>query len=80
VDEAVTSGAGDAVLLTGGQVLKMRWTKASDRAVAVFTDLTGRTVRLPPGQTWISLVPTGTAVDVFNPSAVTTTSPPRITP
>jgi len=80
VDEAVTAGTGDAVLLTGGQALKLRWSKPSDKAVAVFTDLTGRTVRLPAGQTWISLVPTGTAVDVSNPTAATASTSPRITP
>ena len=70
VDEAVTTGSGDAILLTGGQQVPLRWTKQNERAVTAFTDATGRTMRLPPGQTWVVLVPKGSAVDVVNPTVV----------
>lgn len=71
VDEAVTTGTGDAILLSGGQQVPLRWTKGSDRAVTMFTDATGRSLRLPVGQTWVVLVPKGTAVNVVNPTVST---------
>jgi hypothetical protein len=78
VDEAVTIGAGDAVLLTRGQRIPLRWSKTGDKAVTVFTDTAGRTLRLPAGQTWIALVPTGTAIDVVNPTAVTSSTASKL--
>jgi hypothetical protein len=78
VDEAVTAGSGDALLLTGAQQMPLRWSKPTNKAVAVFTDPAGRTVRLPPGQTWVALVPQGTRVDVVNPTAVTPTSTTKL--
>lgn len=62
VDEAVSVGSGEAVLLSGGAQLKMRWSKASPTAVTQFTDAAGAPVKLAPGTTWVGLVPTGTAV------------------
>ncbi|MBA3654300.1 MAG: DUF3048 domain-containing protein [Actinobacteria bacterium] len=76
VDEAVTTGTGDAVLLTAGQRVPLRWSKQSDRTATSFTDPTGRTARVPSGQTWVVLVPKGSAVDIAN-SAATASQPPQ---
>jgi hypothetical protein len=78
VDEAVTVGSGEAVLFTAGQRIPLRWSKANDKALTMFTDLAGHSLRLPAGQTWVSLVPTGTGVTVVNPSAVTPTTAGRL--
>lgn len=64
VDEAVSVGSGEAVLLSGGVQLKLRWSKSSTTAVTQFTDAAGAPVKLAPGTTWIGLVPTGSAITV----------------
>jgi hypothetical protein len=78
VDEAVTVGSGDAVLFTGSQRIPLHWTKSGEKSVTAFTDSTGRSLRLPAGQTWIALVPTGTVISTVNPTAASTTTAPRI--
>ena len=64
VDEAVSVGSGDAILLSGGAQLKVRWTKASTTATTQFTDAAGAPVKLATGSTWIGLVPAGIAVTI----------------
>jgi len=64
VDEAVSVGSGEAVLLSGGAQLKLRWSKSSPTAVTQFTDAAGAPVKLAPGTTWVGLVPTGSAITV----------------
>jgi hypothetical protein len=78
VDEAITSGSGEATLLTGGQSFPLRWSKSGDKSLTVFTDASGRTLRVPPGQTWIALVPTDAQVAVVNPSPVGATGTTRL--
>jgi hypothetical protein len=78
VDEAVTTGSGDAILLTAGQQVPLRWAKPSDRVVTTFTDATGRTMRLPAGQTWVVLVPTGAGINVVNPTVVSGSGRTRV--
>lgn len=64
VDEAVSVGSGEAILLSGGAQLKLRWSKGSPTAVTQFTDAAGAPVKLAPGTTWVGLVPTGSAITV----------------
>jgi hypothetical protein len=55
-------GSGDAVVFIGGQQMKAKWSKASATAVTTFTDTAGKPLALAPGQTWVHLQPTGSAV------------------
>jgi hypothetical protein len=75
VDEAVTVGTGNAILLTSGQQVPLHWTKSALKAVTAFTTADGQALKLPPGHTWVALVPTGTAVNVVSPPAPATTAP-----
>ncbi len=79
VDEAVTTGSGDAILLTGGQRVPLRWSKATDKALTLFTDSAGRSIRLPTGQTWVVLAPKEATIAVVNPTAATPTTAGRLT-
>lgn len=71
VDEAVTVGSGDAVLLTtGGQRVALKWSKADNKTPTAYTDASGAPIKLPPGQTWIALVPaSGGSVSFQTPAA-----------
>lgn len=55
-------GSGDAVVFIGGQQIKAKWSKASATTVTTFTDTAGKPLALAPGQTWVHLQPTGSAV------------------
>lgn len=61
VPEAELVGEGEVWVLTGGKVLKGRWSKASPEAVTTYVDGAGSPVLLAPGQTWVELVPPGQA-------------------
>jgi hypothetical protein len=61
VPEAQVLGEGDAWVLTGGQLVPGRWSKASAEAVTRYTDSTGADIRLAPGRSWIELARPGTA-------------------
>jgi hypothetical protein len=56
-------GQGDAVILSGGAMIKAHWSKPSATAVTEYTDSAGAPVGLTPGQTWIELAPLGTAIN-----------------
>jgi hypothetical protein len=64
VPEAVTTGSGDGWVLSQGQAVKIRWSRASASGPATFTDQNGVPVSLTPGKTWVHFVPTGSAVTV----------------
>ena len=65
VDEAVITGTGRAVVACEGRTVAARWDKPSLKAVTTWSDLsTGQPIRLTPGRTWVSLVPTDAAVTV----------------
>jgi hypothetical protein len=78
VDEAVTTGSGEAILLTAGQRIPLHWSKAGEKALTTFTDTAGRSVRLPAGQTWVALVPKDAPVNVLNPTAATPTTATKL--
>jgi hypothetical protein len=59
VEKAVTVGSGDALILSGGTVVRGRWTKSSAGAYTTWTDSTGAPVKLAPGRTWVELPRTG---------------------
>ena len=57
VPETVTTGTGPATLLDGTHVVPLRWHKRSRHDRFRFTRRTGGEVRMPPGHTWVELVP-----------------------
>jgi hypothetical protein len=59
VPEAELIGEGEAVVLTGGRLIRGRWSKAGPDDPTTYTDSDGAPIRLTPGRTWIELVPEG---------------------
>ncbi len=59
--EAVTVGEGEAWVLTGGKLIRGRWSRPDPAAVTTYTDSAGAPVALTPGRTWIELAPIGSA-------------------
>lgn len=51
-------GSGTAYIFQTGQVIKGTWTKKSQADQIVFTDEEDNEIKLAPGQTWITAVPT----------------------
>jgi hypothetical protein len=64
VPETVLDGSGDALLLTGGQVVNGRWSKSGLAAPVQLHDVTGAALAVPPGRTWIALVPEAGSVEI----------------
>jgi hypothetical protein len=60
VPEAVTTGDGDAWLLSEGRLQRARWQKATDDAPTTYTAADGSPLRLTPGPTWVEVLPPGT--------------------
>ncbi len=52
-----TVGNGDAIYITGGQAIDIKWSKASRQAKTIYKDLNGNEIKLNPAQTWINIVP-----------------------
>ncbi len=59
VPEAELVGEGEVLVLTGGRMVKGRWSKPAPEAVTAYTDAAGAPIRLTPGRTWVELVPVG---------------------
>ncbi|MGH9149141.1 MAG: DUF3048 domain-containing protein [Acidimicrobiales bacterium] len=64
VDEAMVVGTGEAWLLSGASAVKGRWSKPSASAVTRYTDAAGAPLLVAPGQSWVSLLPTGAAATI----------------
>jgi hypothetical protein len=60
VPEAEMIGGGEAWILTRGRLIKGQWSRNEQDAVTSYT-VDGEPIRLTPGQTWISLLPGGSA-------------------
>ncbi|MDP9020020.1 MAG: DUF3048 domain-containing protein [Actinomycetota bacterium] len=60
--EAVLVGEGEAWVLTGGTLVRGRWSRPDPAAVTAFIDAAGQPIALTPGRTWIELAVPGTAV------------------
>ena len=61
VPEVVTSGKGKGWLASGDNVRKIRWSKADPQAPFALTTRAGDPIQLPPGKSWISLLPVATS-------------------
>jgi hypothetical protein len=57
VDEVVFDEPGDALLLTGGVAVAAAWMVDGDVAAFGVSDEVGDGLSIPPGKTWIALVP-----------------------
>ncbi|MFN2506548.1 MAG: DUF3048 domain-containing protein [Acidimicrobiales bacterium] len=55
-------GSGDALVFAAGVQVTATWSKPTPDAVTTFTDAAGAPIVLPPGQTWVHLVPPGTPI------------------
>lgn len=62
--EAITTGSGEAWVLTAGHIVRGRWERPSESQPARLSDAGGVDIRLTPGRTWVELAPPGT-VSVF---------------
>lgn len=62
VDEVVFDAGGDALLLAGDTAVEATWTHGGDHAVFALTAASGERLTVPPGKTWIALVPERGAV------------------
>lgn len=51
-----TTGSGQMFVFQNGEVIKGKWKKSGSRQQFKFTDNKGRTIRLNPGQTWVTLL------------------------
>ena len=62
VEEAIVVGSGDAIVLSGGRMVKARWSKPAESSVTIYTAADGSPVELSPGQTWVMLPAVGSPV------------------
>lgn len=63
VPETVLAGSGAATLFAGGRAVDARWSKAAPAQPFELTDASGAPLGVPPGRTWIELVPQGGSVE-----------------
>lgn len=64
VPETVLEGEGRALLMLGNRAVRARWEKGSDSDPFTFTASSGKALNLPPGRTWVNLVPAEGGVSV----------------
>lgn len=62
--ETSVVGSGDAIVLRGGVAVSGTWSRPSLSANTTFTDPSGQTIKLAPGNTWIELLPAERPVTV----------------
>jgi hypothetical protein len=62
--EAQTTGTGDAMIFTAGQLVLAKWKRAKATDPWTFTDAAGKPVLLTPGRTWVELTEPGDAAIV----------------
>ena len=63
VPETVLEGSGEAILLTGGRAVDGHWSKAAPALPFELSDASGAPLTVPPGRTWIELVPEAGSVE-----------------
>lgn len=66
VPETILTGSGKAVLVHADQAVTGEWTKPSDEVPLQLVDDSGDPLLVPPGNTWIELVPTTGSVKLGN--------------
>lgn len=58
------TGQGDAVFFRDGQMLRGKWQRNTIQEFFNFTDATGKSYALKPGNTWFEIVPIGYSIDI----------------
>jgi hypothetical protein len=66
---AHSTGEGDAIVLTDGQLIRGRWSRHEGPAGWTLTDGGGNPIDLTPGRTWVALPKNGSNVAVLDPNA-----------
>jgi hypothetical protein len=61
VPTAAVVGEGPVLVLSGAQMVRGTWAKASPEAVTEYRDSASAPLALTPGSTWVTLAPTGAA-------------------
>jgi hypothetical protein len=64
VPVTITTGKGSGLLVHGEAALRVRWTKQDEKAAWELATRDGDPVQVPPGRTWLALVPLQGAVTV----------------
>jgi hypothetical protein len=65
VPQVVLEGSGDALLVHDGRAVEARWTRGADPASRLeLADAEGAPLEVPPGRTWVGLVPEAGSVQV----------------
>lgn len=64
---AITTGEGDALVLTDGKLVTGYWTRPDPSAGWTLTDTAGAPIALTPGPSWVALPQTGSVVDELDP-------------
>jgi len=59
---AISTGSGDAIVLTDGKLVRGRWSRESAMGGWELTDLSGQPILLTPGRTWVALPEVGSTV------------------
>ncbi|MFA5885360.1 MAG: DUF3048 domain-containing protein [Acidimicrobiia bacterium] len=73
-------GQGDAWVFSANKLIRGRWVKQDAASPTIFVDSSLAPIKLTPGQTYVELAPTGSAVDlVASPPPPPTTVPPPTT-
>jgi hypothetical protein len=68
-------GSGTATIFTDGREIQGTWSRGASMAdVVQYKNAAGATIDLTPGQTWVELLNTGTALSVTSPVATTSTT------
>lgn len=64
---AISTGEGDAVVLTDGKIVYGRWKRPTGDAGWGLVDETGAAIALTPGRTWVALPEIGSAATPMDP-------------
>jgi hypothetical protein len=64
---AISTGEGDAIVLTDGKIVHGRWTRPTGDASWGLVDEAGAPIALTPGRTWVALPEIGSAATPMDP-------------
>lgn len=64
VPEGKVVGTGEALVFSGGTLVKGTWSKPTADAVTTYTDSAGQPIRLQPGRTWVEMPAVGSKINV----------------
>ena len=59
IPDGIQVGSGVAWFLSDGTIVKGKWSRPNLTTPATFTDSNGANIHIPPGRTWVEMVPNG---------------------